>query len=91
MYMCVFIFVCVCVCVLVNPSVRSLYINLLGLWVIVLCSVFAGLCLYSIYKHCDPWTAGLISAPDQVNFCLVSSPHQTIFSLIPSADQVTVL
>ncbi|XP_040003266.1 sodium-coupled monocarboxylate transporter 1 [Xiphias gladius] len=44
----------------------SLYINLLGLWSILLCSVFAGMCLYSIYKNCDPWTAGLVSAPDQL-------------------------
>uniref|UniRef100_A0A8D3DNE3 Sodium-coupled monocarboxylate transporter 1 n=1 Tax=Scophthalmus maximus TaxID=52904 RepID=A0A8D3DNE3_SCOMX len=44
----------------------SLYINLLGLWSILLCSVFAGMCLYSVYKHCDPWTAGLVSAPDQL-------------------------
>ncbi|CAN9508304.1 unnamed protein product [Ophioblennius macclurei] len=44
----------------------SLYINLLGLWFILICSVFAGLCLYSIYKSCDPWTTGRISAPDQL-------------------------
>ncbi|XP_040886233.1 sodium-coupled monocarboxylate transporter 1-like [Toxotes jaculatrix] len=44
----------------------SLYINLLGLWSILLCSVFAGMCLYSVYKNCDPWTAGLVSAPDQL-------------------------
>uniref|UniRef100_A0A8D3BPD5 Sodium-coupled monocarboxylate transporter 1-like n=1 Tax=Scophthalmus maximus TaxID=52904 RepID=A0A8D3BPD5_SCOMX len=24
------------------------------------------MCLYSVYKHCDPWTAGLVSAPDQL-------------------------
>ncbi|KAF3704970.1 Sodium-coupled monocarboxylate transporter 1 Electrogenic sodium monocarboxylate cotransporter [Channa argus] len=44
----------------------SLYLNLLGLCSILLCSVFAGMCLYSIYKTCDPWTAGLVSAPDQL-------------------------
>ncbi|KAL3048422.1 hypothetical protein OYC64_007071 [Pagothenia borchgrevinki] len=44
----------------------SLYINLLGLWSILLCSVFAGMCLFSVYKNCDPWTAGLVSAPDQL-------------------------
>uniref|UniRef100_A0A6Q2Y2N6 Solute carrier family 5 member 8 n=1 Tax=Esox lucius TaxID=8010 RepID=A0A6Q2Y2N6_ESOLU len=47
-------------------SPRSLYINLIGLWVIMLCSVSAGLCLYSVYKNCDPWTAGMVSAPDQL-------------------------
>lgn len=45
---------------------RSLYINLIGLLFVLVCSVFAGLCLYSVYKSCDPWTAGLVSAPDQV-------------------------
>ncbi|XP_076010514.1 sodium-coupled monocarboxylate transporter 1-like [Genypterus blacodes] len=44
----------------------SLYINLLGLWCILLCSVFVGFCLYSVFKKCDPWTAGLVSAPDQL-------------------------
>ncbi|XP_072235232.1 sodium-coupled monocarboxylate transporter 1 [Leuresthes tenuis] len=44
----------------------SLYINLLGLWCILLCSVFAGMCLYSVYKSCDPWTTGFVSAPDQL-------------------------
>uniref|UniRef100_A0AAX7UIY4 Solute carrier family 5 member 8 n=1 Tax=Astatotilapia calliptera TaxID=8154 RepID=A0AAX7UIY4_ASTCA len=44
----------------------SLFINLLGLWLILLCAVFAGMCLYSIYKSCDPWTSGLLSALDQL-------------------------
>ncbi|XP_058481429.1 sodium-coupled monocarboxylate transporter 1 [Solea solea] len=44
----------------------SLYVNLLGLWAILLSSVFAGMCLYSVYKNCDPWKAGLVSAPDQL-------------------------
>ncbi|XP_029455581.1 sodium-coupled monocarboxylate transporter 1-like [Rhinatrema bivittatum] len=44
----------------------SLYINLLGLWAILACAVLSGLCLYSIYKDCDPWTSGSVSAPDQL-------------------------
>ncbi|KAM3587840.1 uncharacterized protein V6R79_015006 [Siganus canaliculatus] len=44
----------------------SLYINLFGLVSIMMCSVFAGMCLFSVYKNCDPWTAGLVSAPDQL-------------------------
>lgn len=44
----------------------SLYVNLLGLWAILACAVFAGLCLYSVYKDCDPWTANIVSAPDQL-------------------------
>lgn len=46
---------------------RSLYINLLSLWAILLSSGFCGLCLYSFYKNCDPWMAKMVSAQDQVN------------------------
>ncbi|NWH65472.1 SC5A8 protein, partial [Geococcyx californianus] len=44
----------------------SLYINLVGLWIILACAVLCGLSLYSIYKDCDPWAAKLVSAPDQL-------------------------
>ncbi|XP_051974557.1 sodium-coupled monocarboxylate transporter 1 [Xyrauchen texanus] len=44
----------------------ALYINLVSLWAITLCSVFSGLCLYSVYKNCDPWTARKVSAQDQL-------------------------
>ncbi len=45
---------------------RALYINLLGLCSFLVCSLFAGMCLYSIYKNCDPLMAGQISSHDQV-------------------------
>ncbi|KAJ7329957.1 hypothetical protein JRQ81_016131 [Phrynocephalus forsythii] len=45
---------------------RSLYINLVGLWAILVCAVFCGLAMYSIYKDCDPWTAACVEAPDQL-------------------------
>lgn len=44
----------------------ALYFNLLGLWIIVACAVFSGLIMYSHFKDCDPWTSGVISAPDQL-------------------------
>ncbi|NXR14498.1 SC5A8 protein, partial [Semnornis frantzii] len=44
----------------------SLYINLVGLWAILVCATLCGLTLYSIYKDCDPWTAGQVSALDQL-------------------------
>ncbi|XP_053319633.1 sodium-coupled monocarboxylate transporter 1-like [Spea bombifrons] len=44
----------------------SLYINLIGLWAILICAVLCGLILYSVYKDCDPWTAKEVSAPDQL-------------------------
>uniref|UniRef100_A0A3P9K9Y8 Solute carrier family 5 member 8 n=1 Tax=Oryzias latipes TaxID=8090 RepID=A0A3P9K9Y8_ORYLA len=53
-------------CRSVTQARLALYINLLGIWACFVCIVFAGLCLYSVYKDCDPWTAGLISSPDQL-------------------------
>uniref|UniRef100_A0A671YHU4 Solute carrier family 5 member 8 n=1 Tax=Sparus aurata TaxID=8175 RepID=A0A671YHU4_SPAAU len=53
-------------CKSITHARLSLYINLLGLLSILLCSVFAGMCLFSVYKDCDPWTAGQVSAPDQL-------------------------
>ncbi|KAL6079209.1 hypothetical protein STEG23_018363, partial [Scotinomys teguina] len=44
----------------------SLYINLVGLWVILTCSVFCGLALYSRYHDCDPWTSKKVSEVDQL-------------------------
>uniref|UniRef100_A0A4X2JPJ0 Solute carrier family 5 member 12 n=1 Tax=Vombatus ursinus TaxID=29139 RepID=A0A4X2JPJ0_VOMUR len=44
----------------------ALYLNLIGLWIIMFCAVFSGLIMYSYFKDCDPWTAGLISSPDQL-------------------------
>lgn len=47
---------------------RALYFNLLGLLVILVCAVFSGLIMYVYYESCDPWTARLVQAPDQVSF-----------------------
>lgn len=44
----------------------ALYLNLVGLWVILVCAVFSGLIMYAHFQGCDPWTAGFISAPDQM-------------------------
>ncbi|XP_052021650.1 sodium-coupled monocarboxylate transporter 1 [Apodemus sylvaticus] len=44
----------------------SLYVNLVGLWVILTCSVFCGLALYSRYRDCDPWTSKKVSEVDQL-------------------------
>uniref|UniRef100_A0A6J0TGB6 Sodium-coupled monocarboxylate transporter 2 isoform X1 n=1 Tax=Pogona vitticeps TaxID=103695 RepID=A0A6J0TGB6_9SAUR len=44
----------------------ALYLNLVGLWVILICAVLCGLVIYSHFRSCDPWTAGFISAPDQL-------------------------
>ncbi|NWY68440.1 SC5A8 protein, partial [Erithacus rubecula] len=44
----------------------SLYINLVGLWAILVCATLCGLALYSIYKDCDPWMNNEVSALDQL-------------------------
>ncbi|XP_062855073.1 sodium-coupled monocarboxylate transporter 2 [Trichomycterus rosablanca] len=44
----------------------ALYLNLLGLLLILSCGVFSGLIMYAYYSKCDPWTAGYIKAPDQL-------------------------
>ncbi|KAM9495644.1 sodium-coupled monocarboxylate transporter 2 [Clarias gariepinus] len=44
----------------------ALYLNLLGLLLIVFCGVVSGLIMYTFYSGCDPWTAGFVSAPDQL-------------------------
>ncbi|KAK3526795.1 hypothetical protein QTP70_033563 [Hemibagrus guttatus] len=44
----------------------ALYLNLLGLLLIVFCGVVSGLIMYAFYSRCDPWTAGYVSAPDQL-------------------------
>ncbi|XP_041834065.1 sodium-coupled monocarboxylate transporter 1-like [Melanotaenia boesemani] len=44
----------------------AVFINLLGLCSFLACVVFAGLCLYSVYKSCDPLMAGLVSSHDQL-------------------------
>uniref|UniRef100_A0A8B9GZW4 Solute carrier family 5 member 12 n=1 Tax=Astyanax mexicanus TaxID=7994 RepID=A0A8B9GZW4_ASTMX len=45
---------------------KALYLNLLGLWLILFCAVVSGLIMYAFYAGCDPWTAGYVSAPDQL-------------------------
>ncbi|XP_020494457.1 sodium-coupled monocarboxylate transporter 1 [Labrus bergylta] len=53
-------------CKSITHARLALYINLLGLLCILFCSVLAGMCVFSVYKTCDPWTAGLVAAPDQL-------------------------
>ncbi|KAL6474235.1 hypothetical protein MHYP_G00177960 [Metynnis hypsauchen] len=49
-----------------NHARWALYLNLVGLWIILFCAVVSGLIMYAFYSHCDPWTAGYVSAPDQL-------------------------
>ncbi|KAG8438220.1 hypothetical protein GDO86_008782 [Hymenochirus boettgeri] len=44
----------------------ALYLNLIGLWLIMSSAIFAGLVMYTYYSSCNPWTAGFVSAPDQM-------------------------
>ncbi|CAL8318762.1 unnamed protein product [Lota lota] len=53
-------------CKTITHARLALYLNLIGLWIVLLCSVLSGLCLYSVYKSCDPWTTGQVTALDQL-------------------------
>ncbi|NWI93790.1 SC5AC protein, partial [Pitta sordida] len=64
----------------------ALYLNLLGLWIVLACAVFSGLVMYSHYKSCDPWTADFISAPDQLMPYFVMD----IFSSMPGVPGLFV-
>uniref|UniRef100_A0A8C3K331 Solute carrier family 5 member 12 n=1 Tax=Calidris pygmaea TaxID=425635 RepID=A0A8C3K331_9CHAR len=64
----------------------ALYLNLLGLWTVLMCAVFCGLVMYSYYKSCDPWTASFISAPDQLMPYFVMD----IFSSMPGVPGLFV-
>uniref|UniRef100_A0A663ETD2 Solute carrier family 5 member 12 n=1 Tax=Aquila chrysaetos chrysaetos TaxID=223781 RepID=A0A663ETD2_AQUCH len=64
----------------------ALYLNLLGLWTVLVCAVFCGLVMYSHYKSCDPWTADFISAPDQLMPYFVMD----IFSSMPGVPGLFV-
>uniref|UniRef100_A0A8B9PEF0 Solute carrier family 5 member 12 n=1 Tax=Apteryx owenii TaxID=8824 RepID=A0A8B9PEF0_APTOW len=64
----------------------ALYLNLLGLWIVLVCAVFSGLVMYSHYKDCDPWTADFISAPDQLMPYFVMD----IFSSMPGVPGLFV-
>ncbi|KFQ37466.1 Sodium-coupled monocarboxylate transporter 2, partial [Mesitornis unicolor] len=64
----------------------ALYLNLLGLWIVLVCAVFSGLVMYSYYKSCDPWTAHFISAPDQLMPYFVMD----IFSSMPGVPGLFV-
>ncbi|XP_061426775.1 sodium/iodide cotransporter-like isoform X1 [Lethenteron reissneri] len=45
---------------------RALFVNLVGLWVIVCSAGMCGLVMFALYKDCDPLQAGLVTAADQL-------------------------
>uniref|UniRef100_T1IVP0 Sodium-dependent multivitamin transporter n=1 Tax=Strigamia maritima TaxID=126957 RepID=T1IVP0_STRMM len=55
---------------LTAPSLRTaqmaLWWNLVGLFIAISTCTLVGLVLYAFYEHCDPLTAKIISAPDQL-------------------------
>ncbi|XP_044535090.1 sodium-coupled monocarboxylate transporter 1-like [Gracilinanus agilis] len=44
----------------------ALYVNLMGLYIIIICGVLCGLSLYSIYHACDPYEAHQIKQENQI-------------------------
>ncbi|XP_022250353.1 sodium-coupled monocarboxylate transporter 1-like [Limulus polyphemus] len=50
----------------ISRKQKTIWINLLGGFIIITATCFAGLIIYSRYHECDPITAGLVNAPDQL-------------------------
>lgn len=46
---------------------RALFVNQVGLLLIVGSAATCGIVMYALYSNCDPLKSGKISAPDQVN------------------------
>ncbi|XP_068611604.1 sodium-coupled monocarboxylate transporter 1-like [Brachionichthys hirsutus] len=44
----------------------AVYSCMLGLCTFLVSTMFVGMCLFSFYKNCDPWTSGQVSDPDQL-------------------------
>ncbi|XP_007503541.2 sodium-coupled monocarboxylate transporter 1-like isoform X1 [Monodelphis domestica] len=44
----------------------ALYLNLMGLYVVIICGVLCGLSLYSLYHDCDPYEAHVIKEEHQI-------------------------
>ncbi|KAF4112521.1 sodium-coupled monocarboxylate transporter 1 [Onychostoma macrolepis] len=53
-------------CKTMTHAKLSLYLNMVGLWVTVSLAMLSGLCMYSIYKDCDPFTNKDVGASDQL-------------------------
>ena len=48
---------------------RALYLNCIGLLIIITLSASNGLVMYAYYSKCDPYTDGKVQKMDQVNIC----------------------
>ncbi|XP_077990326.1 sodium-coupled monocarboxylate transporter 1-like [Glandiceps talaboti] len=44
----------------------SIYLNIPGLWLILALAACCGLAMYAYYVNCDPFTAGYVTASDQL-------------------------
>ncbi|XP_068162731.1 sodium-coupled monocarboxylate transporter 1-like isoform X2 [Antennarius striatus] len=53
-------------CKSITHARTAMCIYIVGLCIFTVSTVFAGMCLFSIYKNCDPWTSGKVSALDQL-------------------------
>ena len=45
---------------------RALFVNQLGLWLVVGSAALCGIVMFALYSNCDPLEAGHIHQPDQV-------------------------
>ncbi|XP_019202815.1 sodium-coupled monocarboxylate transporter 1 isoform X2 [Oreochromis niloticus] len=53
-------------CKSITHARTAVFISVVSYSLFLGSAVFSGLCLYSFYKDCDPWTAGQVSFSDQL-------------------------
>lgn len=60
---------------------RSIYVNLLGVVLIISVACLSGIAIFAYYVNCDPYKAGIIKKKDQVSSGRVQSPSSWSDSL----------
>ncbi|XP_041060856.1 sodium/iodide cotransporter-like isoform X1 [Carcharodon carcharias] len=55
----------------------AIFVNQIGLWMIVTSAATCGIIMFTLYRHCDPVKAGHVSAPDQMVPYMVLDIFQT--------------
>lgn len=47
-------------------AINALWINMVGLFILMITCAFGGLVIYTKYETCDPLKSGLVKTPDQL-------------------------
>ena len=43
----------------------AVYLNVIGLWIIMILAGFTGMVAYAYFQHCDPYSMGWVDKTDQ--------------------------